>query len=367
MIVFHPVTCEVEPASSLQAFGMLPPRVWKAIAHQDRERDPFMRHRAMSASLASKRRRADVDGLDVPDLRARRRQQRRARRLGALSLVAFLLALTVLMGVGVGCASKVKQAPKVNGFSIEPGANLSGADLSGANLSGMNLEGANLLYANLYNAKLEGTNLSNVKALGANFEKASLKRANLQNADFTEAFLGKADLTGVTATGSKFIKSNLTEADLTTGQFEDALFMNAILQQATLKQVVFYEANLSGANLTGTRVHNSNLARANLRYAVFDNVVVEETSFMGANVNGANFGLTSSLGANRMTGAYFDDATRFPENFEPLAHGLVKGNPEALDKARREKNQALLKSLQLKTKAASPSLPEPKVNKGEHQ
>ena len=45
---------------------------------------------------------------------------------------------------------------EVNGYTIEPGANLQGANLQGANLTGANLEGANLFGANLSIANLTG-------------------------------------------------------------------------------------------------------------------------------------------------------------------------------------------------------------------
>jgi uncharacterized protein YjbI with pentapeptide repeats len=44
----------------------------------------------------------------------------------------------------------------VNGYEIEPGANLSGADLEGADLKGANLAGADLTGTNLEGANLEG-------------------------------------------------------------------------------------------------------------------------------------------------------------------------------------------------------------------
>ena len=61
---------------------------------------------------------------------------------------------------------------EVNGYKIEPGANLTGADLSGvllggadltgANLKGVYLEGANLSGANLHMTNLSGANLTGV-------------------------------------------------------------------------------------------------------------------------------------------------------------------------------------------------------------
>ena len=50
---------------------------------------------------------------------------------------------------------------EVNGYKIEPGADLSGADLSGANLTGANLTGANLTGANLTGAVMPESAINN--------------------------------------------------------------------------------------------------------------------------------------------------------------------------------------------------------------
>ena len=50
---------------------------------------------------------------------------------------------------------------EVNGYKIEPGANLSGANLTYANLSNADLSNANLTSANLSSTILSSANLSN--------------------------------------------------------------------------------------------------------------------------------------------------------------------------------------------------------------
>ena len=62
---------------------------------------------------------------------------------------------------------------EVNGYKIEPGAQLAGADLSGANLTN-----AKLVSADLQNANLEGANLQNAKLVSAD-----LRGTNLPNED----------------------------------------------------------------------------------------------------------------------------------------------------------------------------------------
>ena len=58
---------------------------------------------------------------------------------------------------------------EVNGYTIEPGANLEGADLNGANLEMAELNGANLGGADLRESSL----------IRANLEGAALKWADL--------------------------------------------------------------------------------------------------------------------------------------------------------------------------------------------
>jgi hypothetical protein len=69
---------------------------------------------------------------------------------------------------------------EVNGYKIEPGADLAGADLAEEYL----------VRANLYGANLTGANLT-----GADLTRANLTRANLTDADLTDADLTDADLT----------------------------------------------------------------------------------------------------------------------------------------------------------------------------
>ena len=88
---------------------------------------------------------------------------------------------------------------EVNGYTIEPGADLSGADLSGANLTDANLSGANLSGANLSGANLSGRNLSGADLSGADLSGADLSRARLTRADLTRANLRGANLKGAVA------------------------------------------------------------------------------------------------------------------------------------------------------------------------
>jgi len=84
----------------------------------------------------------------------------------------------------------------VNGYTIEPFADLEGADLVGANLAGADLAGANLVGADLKDANLMGADLWGADLRDAILEGADLKGAILEGADLRDACLVGADLRG---------------------------------------------------------------------------------------------------------------------------------------------------------------------------
>jgi len=127
---------------------------------------------------------------------------------------------------------------EVNGYKIEPGADLRGANLVDADLAGANLEKANLYGANLLSANLMGANLMGANLTGAILRKANLQGANLEKANLTGANLEKANLTG-----ANLEKANLTGANLTGTSLS-----------VTLWDRRSAGANLTGANLTGARM-----------------------------------------------------------------------------------------------------------------
>ena len=71
---------------------------------------------------------------------------------------------------------------EINGYKIEPKANLEGADLRSADLRGANLMGANLMGANLYGANLRSADLTSADLRSANLTSADLGSANLEGA-----------------------------------------------------------------------------------------------------------------------------------------------------------------------------------------
>ena len=121
---------------------------------------------------------------------------------------------------------------EVNGYKIEPGADLEGADLRGADLTGADLYCANLFKADLYGAKLERAylgeaNLSFTDLREADLTGAKLMHADLQCADLADAHLGLADFTGAT-----LASANLSGTDLGSALLEGANFNKARVDPA---------------------------------------------------------------------------------------------------------------------------------------
>ena len=98
---------------------------------------------------------------------------------------------------------------EVNGYKIEPGAQLAGADLSGANLTN-----AKLVSADLQNANLEGANLQNAKLVSADLRGTNLKNANLTNAKLVSADLQNANLEGANLQNAKLVSADLRGTNL---------------------------------------------------------------------------------------------------------------------------------------------------------
>lgn len=84
----------------------------------------------------------------------------------------------------------------VNGYKIEPNANLIEADFSQQDLSGANLQDANLQGANLEGANLEGANLQGARLVRANLMGARTKGANFSGAEFWGALYDSDSPTG---------------------------------------------------------------------------------------------------------------------------------------------------------------------------
>jgi uncharacterized protein YjbI with pentapeptide repeats len=140
---------------------------------------------------------------------------------------------------------------EVNGYKIEPGAQLAGANLSNAKLLGVNLERANLVGADLSNAKLAGANLFCADLSRANLCGADLSGANLYGANLEDANLAYAVLAGANLDYWEDLEFPLSESNI--NDFEN-LEVDQPRQDIFLSpfEIPRRSANLTGANLKGT-------------------------------------------------------------------------------------------------------------------
>lgn len=81
-------------------------------------------------------------------------------------------------------------------------------------------------------------------------------------------------------------------------------------------------ADLVGLNLSKQNLTDSDLSGANLAYANLQGAVLNNTNMKEANVTGAN--LDTDLSTTHLTGAIYNQKTKFPENFQPESKRMVK-------------------------------------------
>ena len=111
----------------------------------------------------------------------------------------------------------------VNGYEIEPCADLSGADLSNAYLKNADLSGCNLT-----NADLSGDRMGQANLEGANLKNAVLNGADLSRADLSDATLNGADLKGANLSGAFLQGADVSGADLSRANLNGTYLLSLI-------------------------------------------------------------------------------------------------------------------------------------------
>jgi uncharacterized protein YjbI with pentapeptide repeats len=197
------------------------------------------------------------------------RRQRHGRRSGFFAGVWLLSLVT-------GCF-----APSL-GFAE---THYIGQELAGRNFSGFKLDGADFS-----RSVLRGSVFRNASLRGANFQGADLRGADLSGADLTGADL-RGTIMPLIARNANFSKANLEGVDI--------------------KEAAFDKIDFSGANLRGTRGWGS----------------VAGCNFRGAELQGSDLGSawkTAAIDASMITGARYDDTTRWPKWLDPVAGGAKR-------------------------------------------
>jgi len=91
---------------------------------------------------------------------------------------------------------------EINGYTLEPGGDLTYADLSRADLTSVDLRGARLSRADLRCADMHGADLRCADMHGARLGRADLTCVDLRGAELTGAALSGADMRGADMRGA---------------------------------------------------------------------------------------------------------------------------------------------------------------------
>jgi uncharacterized protein YjbI with pentapeptide repeats len=158
----------------------------------------------------------------------------------------------------------------------------------------------------LSEARFEGVNLRGATIQGG---ESAFQRTVFDNSDLSSASLSGG---GASFQGARFKNANLKNAKLTGGgsSFQLAIFENADLSAAILTGNL-QGISLRGANCTGATIKGS---------------------FQGANIDSAGFSSAdlSAIRSDDLASCYFetsptyDKKTKFPDGFDPIAHGWKK-------------------------------------------
>ena len=168
----------------------------------------------------------------------------------------------------------------------------------------INLDGAYLQELDLESAVLREAHLAGTDMHGARLDHANLSGANLSSCNLIDSRLREADLGQVIAANAFFSSAHMRGAILQSAVLNNVLLNNAGLVESDLRR-----ADLQGANLVGADLSQAQLAGANL----------SEVKFKPARASTEEEAGETLL----VSGATYDDATIWPENFDPAAQGAV--------------------------------------------
>ncbi len=141
--------------------------------------------------------------------------------------------------------------------------------------------------AQLQKVDLEEKSLSRIDLREANLSYASLRNTDLSYADLRESCLIRAELSQANLSGANLAGADLSRANLAIAKLTEANLSGACFHKACLTSAKLIKVDLSYANLTGTYLIGAELSQANLK------------------------------------GAFYDDDTSFPANFEPMSAGML--------------------------------------------
>ena len=150
-----------------------------------------------------------------------------------------------------------------------------------------------------------------------NLSHVDLSDRNLTDINFSYADLSESDLRGAVLIGADMKGASLGGVVLT-----GAVLVGADLSHAYLWEVDLLGSNLERVDLSESMLDRSNFSRANLRKANLYAAHGPKVRFAEANLSGANF-YGTDFSTWDFTGAKADDETVWPDDFDPVAAGVI--------------------------------------------
>lgn len=138
------------------------------------------------------------------------------------------------------------------------------------------------------------------------------------------------DMAGIVLPGANFNETNLQNLD-----FNGAGLKGVTFESAKMNGVNFKDAHLENTRFYRTELQKANFKGAYLNEAYFGSAILRGTSFLKADLSNANFHHSDLRDANfeeatmtgvTLTGARYNDATKWPEGLVPLLTGALLDN-----------------------------------------
>jgi uncharacterized protein YjbI with pentapeptide repeats len=126
--------------------------------------------------------------------------------------------------------------------------------------------------------------------------------------------------------GAKLNEADLSGANFNDSNLEDGNLCHANLNGAQLQRIILDHANLADAQLIGVRITGRSLHGAIRTHAIMHKAKIAaylvNADLTAAELKGADLGEVPDLWrVGSLAGARYDEETKWPEGFDPRAHG----------------------------------------------
>lgn len=203
------------------------------------------------------------------------------------------------------------------GVRLIENAKLDDCDISDIDLTGIEMPNLQLAHGTAVNAGLSDAAVVSINAEGATFTRANLNGVVIERGNLDSARLSDANANQLFAPNSSFVGANWSQATATACQCDGSDFTRANMSSANLSRGSFEACRFDGASL----VH-AILSRAVFRDADFGDADVRFADFSRTQLSGADLRRVKNIDEASFFKIYHDEATRWPEGFDPPESAL---------------------------------------------